>query len=49
MLPEDVSAWGGRRGAHETALTVDCNNSAVEAYRACGFEIYQHRMVKPAS
>jgi ribosomal protein S18 acetylase RimI-like enzyme len=48
-LLADVTAWGQARKAVETVLTVDRENPAIEAYRALGFEIRQHNMVRPAA
>ena len=48
-LLADVTVWGQARKAVETVLTVDRENPAIEAYRALGFEIRQHNMVRPAA
>lgn len=48
QLLGEATAWGEQRKAFETCLVVDCKNTAVAAYQACGFEIYQHKMVRPA-
>ena len=49
QLLADVTAWGRSRDAYETYLTVDRDNPAIAAYRALGFEIRQHNMIRTAS
>ncbi len=48
QLLADVTAWGRSRDAYETSLSVDRDNPAIAAYRALGFEIRQHNMIRPA-
>ena len=46
QLLDAATAWGIERGAAEVELVVDSLNPAVDAYKACNFEIVHYKMVR---